>query len=114
MKRWITLFAVAGRVPNLGASGPGVLAADVRWNMSSDASHPIPRPEVCRNLRRELSIDIDKLAHVEHQQAQPRKSIPLQEIERRLSLRRGRRSPECQPPPNVHRLFRRLSTLLRD
>src|SRR6267378_3244664 len=111
MNRWITLFAVAGKGGVLGASGLGVLAAaDVCWNRSSAASQPRPRPEFWRNFRREWSIDwsidIDKLTHVQHQQAKPRKGIPLQVVERRLSLRGAGGAPECQPPPDVYCSFR--------
>jgi hypothetical protein len=52
----------------------------------------MPRPEVCRNLRRELSIDtefsidIDELTHIENQKAQPGQGIAPQIIQSGLAL----------------------------
>src|SRR5439155_297579 len=118
MNREITLFAVARKGGTFGASGPGaaavLAAAAVRLNMSRAASQPMPRPDACRNLRRESSIDINKLAHIEYQKAQPRQRVPAQVIERGPAFFGGRGMPKCQPPPSLYRSFRIIAGLLLD
>src|SRR5689334_16872330 len=97
MNRWITLLAVAGSGGVLGARGP-VTAGDAAaspWSKSSAASQPIPRPALCRKLRRESSIDINKLAHIEHHQTETRQRIPLQVIDCGLLLFTAGRASEC-------------------
>ena len=84
MNRGMTLFAVAG---NAGGLEPGTrpgCAAAVPCKMSSAASQPMPSADVCRNLRRESSVDINQLTHVEHQKTKPRQGISLQIIKRGL------------------------------
>src|SRR5438105_11019608 len=114
MNREITLFAVAGSGGVLAASGPAVPAAAVRWNKSRAASQPMPRPDVCRNLRRDSSIDINKLAHIEDQEAQPGQGIAPQIIERHLAFFGGRKASERHPPPGLHRSFRAIAGQFRN
>src|SRR5262249_32761907 len=114
MKRWMTHFAVAGSGGVLGANGLGVAAAADCWNRSSAASHPMPKPEVCRNLRREssiarFSIHIDELAHVHDEMAQTGQGIALQIVERSGPFLGGPRTAERDPPRG---LDRRLGSVL--
>src|SRR5215472_789973 len=54
----------------------------------------MPIPACCRKYRRDASIDIDELVHVEEQQAQARERVALQVIERGLALSRVRPTSE--------------------
>src|SRR5436190_12143756 len=116
----MTLYAVAGRVGVLGAIGLAGLAAAVRSNMSRAASQPRPSPEVCKNLRRErsidpeFSIDIDEIAHVEDQQTEARQGVPSQIVESGLAFLFTRGAPEGQAPGGFHGSIRILARLLSD
>jgi hypothetical protein len=59
MNRWIRLFVVAGEEGVFVAIGLAGAGRHILRNNSKAASQLVPNPEVCRNLRRELSIDID-------------------------------------------------------
>src|ERR1043165_4011969 len=108
MKSEMTLLAVAGNGGALGAIGFSPAAA-LRWSMSKAASHPIPMPDDCRNLRREASIDIDKLAHVENQQAKPRQQTPPHKRQRRLPSAGRGRAIERQLPCGFNGRFGRVA-----
>src|SRR5688572_21320610 len=97
MNKEMTLLAVAGKCGFRGAIGltPAPCARSI---MSSAASHPMPSPDDCRNLRRDSLVRINKLAHVEQQQTEARQRIALQVIERRCLLFRRRIPPESEPP----------------
>src|SRR5436190_21782191 len=103
MKSEITLLAVAGRGGAFGASGPWPSAPALRWHRSSAASQPIPIPAISRKVRRDVSIDIDKLIHVEKQQAQSRKRVARQKVQCDLAFLRGGRPSEREFPAGVHR-----------
>src|SRR5215831_10725456 len=106
MNSEMTLLAVAGKCGALGASGlASSPATPARWNRSSAASQPIPIPARCRNLRRDVSVDIDELVHIEEQQAEPRQRVALQVIERGVALLCGRRAAERQLEPGFDGSF---------
>src|SRR5215472_4108345 len=112
MKRDITRLAVGGKCGGFGASGLAVsAAAPLRCSKSSAASQPKPMPADCRRRRRETSIDIDELAHVEDQETKARKRIPSQIVERGLALGSIRRPAESHFPTRLHL---RIGAIARD
>src|ERR1051325_1052698 len=117
MNREITLLAVPGKSGFLGASGLATAvsaARPVRWRRSRAASQPMPMPEFCRKWRREASIDIDKLAHVEDQEAQPIEGVAPKVIKRGLALGGSGGSAERQLPGGVHRCLLTVAGQLFD
>src|SRR5262245_50812729 len=115
MNSEITLLAVAGKCGALGASGlASSAAAPDCWNRSTAASHPIPMPALCRNLRRDVSIDIDELIHVEEQQAESRQRIALQVIERSIALCCRWRTAKGQLEPGFDGSFGAVASSLLD
>src|SRR5438270_27693 len=98
MNSEITLLAVARKGGFLEASGFSGPAAAACCNRSRAASQPMPKPDFCRNSRRELLIDIDELAHIEDQQTQAGQRIAAQIVPRSPAFLRGRRAAECQAP----------------
>src|SRR5438874_2446172 len=75
MKRKMTFLAVAGKCGVLVAIGLGAdpgAAGEIREpSRYASASWPKPHPARSRNSLRDLLIDIQKLTHVEPEQAEP-------------------------------------------